>query len=375
MNLLTESPLDSHRFGLRVMRGHLTPPVEARALAREISDAACDVAIVRVPVGNPRALEALPRLGLPIRHADTLVYYVCDLERHVPAALRNRDLAFDLARAEDLESLGPIVAATFNGYVSHYHANPVFPADAVLAGYREWAQDHAAGEGRQLWVARRAGVIVAFAACETHGDTAEGVLYGVAPEAAGGGLYGDLIRHTQSVARAAGCRRMKVSTQVGNFAVQKVWAREGFHMDRAFDTWHVDALLSCGEVAHDADVMFDAADIRRFADTTGDRNPVHVDAAAAARAGFEAPIAHGVRIAAEVSRLLGMEDPGPGTIIRHLDLAFLRPVLTGRTYRLVSRFARRPTPASAGLAVTTLRHPEDGVCAIARADLVLRVPA
>src|SRR3546814_5792516 len=56
------------------------------------------------------------------------------------------------------------------------------------------------------------------------------------PEHAGGGLYGDLIRYTQARFRALGYRRMKVSTQVWNLAVQKVWSREGFSLVQAYDT-------------------------------------------------------------------------------------------------------------------------------------------
>lgn len=377
MTLLHDSPLDSARFGMRIGRARLDgSPPEARQLAREIMATACDVAIVRVPAGSPRALEGLERHGLPSVHADTLVHYTCDLRRHTPPSLRNGDIAFTLAVEHDLAELDPLVEATFAGYVSHYHANPLFRAADILAGYREWAAAHVSGEGRTLWLARREGRLVAFAGCQLHGGSAEGILYGVAPEAAGGGLYGDLIRHTQDAARRAGCSAMTVSTQVSNYAVQKVWAREGFHLVQAFDTYHVNALLSFGDCGPERRLVLSADDIRRFADVTGDHNPIHVDAEAAQRAGFDAPIAHGVHCAAEVSRILGMDDPGPGTVIRSLSLAFLRPVVAGRPYHLALRFPVRPTAESAGLAIATLRGPDGAPCLVARADLVLRgVPA
>ena len=373
MTLLIPSPLDSSRFGMRIARARLDGSHgQARQLAGEILATACDVAIVRVPAGQPRALQGLERHGLPVMHADTLVHYACDLGRHATPPLRNADIVFERAGPDDLPELGPLVDATFAGYVSHYHANPLFPATDILEGYREWAGAHVAGDGRTLWLARRAGRLVAFAGCVAQGEEAEGILYGVAPEAAGGGLYGDLIRHTQAAAREAGCRRMTVSTQVSNYAVQKVWAREGFHLVQALDTFHVNALLSFGRTAPERDVVFSADDIRRFADATGDRNPIHVDAGAARQAGFAAPIAHGVRCAAELSRVLGMEDPGPGTVIRSLQLAFLRPVLAGHAYRLALRFPLRPTRDAPGLAVATLADPDGAPCMIARADLVLR---
>ena len=76
-----------------------------------------------------------------------------------------------------------------------------------------------------------------------HRRHRDGRLLGEAQES-GGGIYGDLIRHTQADFASRGFSTMLVSTQVNNFAVQKVWAREGFHLFEAWDTYHVNALLS-----------------------------------------------------------------------------------------------------------------------------------
>lgn len=371
---LQPSPLDSDRFGLRVWRGRIEQ-VEPKALAAQILQAGCDVAIVRTPAGGA-GLGGLARWALPVLHADTLVYYRCDLERHAPPPLRNADLAFELAGPDDLPELRTLIAHTFSQYVAHYHANPLFARQDILDGYQQWAENHATAPGSMLWLARRDGQIVAFAACHEHaGDDGvpvfEGVLYGVAPDAAGGGLYGDLIRHTQAVAHQRGAREMKVSTQVHNYAVQKVWAREGFHLFEALDTWHVNALLQAGEVIVDRALSFSAEQIRRFAEVSGDANPLHVDEAAARAAGFPGRIAHGVLAAAELSRVLGTDAPGPGTVISHLDLAFLRPLVADVGYRLRIRIpgGLREGPMQAVAQV----HDGDGqACLLARSDILRR---
>lgn len=72
-----------------------------------------------------------------------------------------------------------------------------------------------------------------------------------------------------------------------------------------------------------------AEDIVLFADVTGDRNPVHLDAAYAAGTLFKAPIAHGMLTAGYISTVFGMELPGPGAIYVSQTLNFRGPVRIG----------------------------------------------
>lgn len=369
--MLTLSVPDSRRFGLRVVRGQVGDAA-TRELAEAILQAQADVAILRTPAGRPQEVQRLARWGLPVLHADTLVHYRCDLARHAPAPLRNAELAFTLAQPVDLAQVRALIAQTFRGYASHYHANPLFDRQAILDGYQEWAEGHALNAGASLWLARRADRVVAFAACREHpGGIAEGVLYGVAPDASGGGVYGDLIRHTQAVAKARGAHVMKVSTQVHNHAVQKVWVREGFHLEESLDTWHVNALLSAGEVIVDRPLAFSAEQIQRFAEVSGDANPLHLDEIAARASGFPGRIAHGVLAAAELSRVLGTDAPGPGTIIVRLDMAFLRPLIAGTSYRLLVRVPGgvRQGPMQA---VAQVHDALGQPCLLARSDILLR---
>lgn len=68
------------------------------------------------------------------------------------------------------------------------------------------------------------------------------------------------------------------------------------------------------------------ADIVRFADISGDYNPVHLDAEYAARSPFGKRIAHGFLTGALISAVLGMDLPGPGSIYVGQTLKFLAPV-------------------------------------------------
>ena len=72
-------------------------------------------------------------------------------------------------------------------------------------------------------------------------------------------------------------------------------------------------------------------DIVRFAEVSGDRNPVHLDADYAARSPFGQRIAHGFLVGSLISAAIGMDLPGPGSIYLGQTLKFVAPVHIGDT--------------------------------------------
>lgn len=71
------------------------------------------------------------------------------------------------------------------------------------------------------------------------------------------------------------------------------------------------------------------ADIATFAEVTGDKNPMHLDEAYAAKTIFKTRIAHGMLTAGYLSAVFGMELPGPGAIYVTQTLNFRGPVKIG----------------------------------------------
>jgi acyl dehydratase len=372
---LVHSPLDSERFGLRIFRGTLDD-VNDRALFADIVANAMDIAIVRTPAGGGGNLQRLGRYGMHPIHADTLVYYQVPLGKYEPNALRNEDLVFSEALPSDAAELEALVAHTFDGYRSHYHANPLLDGERILAGYAQWASGYLSPTqgGRVTWIARRNGKLVAFACCshDAEAKECEGILYGVHPDSAGGGLYGDLIRYTQARYREQGYGVMKVSTQIWNVAVQKVWNREGFVLSHAYDTFHVNACLSSGELRVERALQFSAEQVARFAEVTGDVNPIHLDDSAAISAGFSSRISHGMLAGGELSRIFGTEIPGAGTLFLRSELAFIAPIHAGRPHVLRIRFPA-PMPMGGRLVAVATIHDADGrLCLLGYNDLLRR---
>ena len=78
--------------------------------------------------------------------------------------------------------------------------------------------------------------------------------------------------------------------------------------------------------------QFSQAEVQAFANATGDKNPVHLDAAYAATTMFKKPIMHGMLSASLFSKVFGTLFPGEGTIYLKQSLAFLRPMYVDTAY-------------------------------------------
>lgn len=72
-------------------------------------------------------------------------------------------------------------------------------------------------------------------------------------------------------------------------------------------------------------------DIVMFAATSGDTNPVHLDAEYAATTPFEGRIAHGMWTGGLISAAIALNLPGPGSIYLGQNLSFRKPVMLGDT--------------------------------------------
>ncbi|MDD4690763.1 MAG: MaoC family dehydratase [Eubacterium aggregans] len=72
-------------------------------------------------------------------------------------------------------------------------------------------------------------------------------------------------------------------------------------------------------------------DVVKFAEVTGDNNPLHLDADYASKSMFGGRIAHGMISAGIISGALGTGMPGIGTTYLGQELSFCKPVKIGDT--------------------------------------------
>jgi 3-hydroxybutyryl-CoA dehydratase len=74
--------------------------------------------------------------------------------------------------------------------------------------------------------------------------------------------------------------------------------------------------------------------IRTFAKITGDNNPLHLDDEFAQKTVFKKRIAHGMLVASLISKVLGHDFPGAGTIYVSQNVKFRKPVYVGDEVRI-----------------------------------------
>ncbi len=116
-----------------------------------------------------------------------------------------------------------------------------------------------------------------------------------------------------------------------------------------------------------------ADDIALFAATSGDVNPVHLDAEYAASTPFGEPIGHGMWLGALVSAAIATRLPGPGSVYRSQSLQFKQPIKVGDTATVtltVIGLKARVRLATIGCEV----HNQDGVL-LAKGEAEVIAPA
>ena len=77
-----------------------------------------------------------------------------------------------------------------------------------------------------------------------------------------------------------------------------------------------------------------ADDVRQFAEVVGDLNPIHLDIAFAEGSFFKKRIVHGAFLGGLISKILGMDFPGQGTVYISQNSIFKRPVYVDTTVKV-----------------------------------------
>lgn len=115
-------------------------------------------------------------------------------------------------------------------------------------------------------------------------------------------------------------------------------------------------------------------DIERFAEMTGDRNPIHFDSDVAARSRFGGIVVQGGVTSGLLNALVAEDLPGPGSVFLHVDWSFRAPVRPGDVITAEGRVLSVREDKPICTLATTITN-QDGAVVLEGTAVVWRDPA
>jgi 3-hydroxybutyryl-CoA dehydratase len=120
--------------------------------------------------------------------------------------------------------------------------------------------------------------------------------------------------------------------------------------------------LVVGEKATYTKTITDA-DVRLFAQLSGDKNPMHLDEEYASTTRFKHRIAHGHYVASMFSTILGTQLPGEGCIYLSQEMKYVAPVYLNDTITATAEVTEKNIERNRVVISTTSTN-QDGVVVI-----------
>ncbi len=119
------------------------------------------------------------------------------------------------------------------------------------------------------------------------------------------------------------------------------------------------------------DKQISSDDIEKFAELSGDYNPLHMDNTYAKESIFGQRIAHGMLSASYISTIIGTKFPGNGTIYMQQNLKFKRPVYIGEYLKIRVELVELLENNKAKL-LTTIKSTKNGI--VIEGEALVKLP-
>ncbi len=232
------SPLDSERFSIRVARAAHITGSNLSEILDFCASTSIDLLIARCETDDIGVAQRIEKHGFLIM--DTLVYSKFDLIKDkIPDEPLNAEIR--TYRSEDRPWVRQIAAGAFKGYRGHYHADPKLDSGKCDEAYVSWAERSCDSKSvaDEVLIAEYANRPAAFATMRLNSpQEAEGVLFAVAPDVQGRGIFRSLLIGAMRWCKEKKVDRMLYSTQLTNIAAEKVLCRVGFQASHSLYTFH-----------------------------------------------------------------------------------------------------------------------------------------
>jgi len=240
--LASDAPEESIRFG-RVVRRYAYRGRDHQVLLRKIEQDCPDLAIVRVPETDKDLLRKFSTICDEVIVADCQVAYSRDNVRLGPPE-PPRDRTFEIREVteQDLELLDSIVEKVFEGYPSHYSANPRLRGFRILDGYKEWARSSVSEPSGTCFFWLKDRKLIGLATSSFSPTTCEISLAGLLPEHRKAGYLWHVGREVVEAVVKKNAPTTVTSVLVQNKPMHTVLSQLGFVADYSFYTVHLNML-------------------------------------------------------------------------------------------------------------------------------------
>ncbi len=236
--MISLSAIDQERFGIVTARD---PMMTTESLGPALEYCRVNgvrLLIARCSTEDLRVAQRLEEAGA--RLMDTLVYFT----RHLNVAEPGQLGAVPVRRLREGEAdeIRNVAAEAFRDYFGHYHADGRLARAACDEVYASWAHRSCLDErvASRVLVAEHEGRVAGFLTLATRGpEEQEIVLNAVDPRAQRHGIYRSLLLAAIEQARNDHAKRLIISTQLTNVAVQRTWTRLAFEPARSYYTFHL----------------------------------------------------------------------------------------------------------------------------------------
>lgn len=112
-------------------------------------------------------------------------------------------------------------------------------------------------------------------------------------------------------------------------------------------------------------------DVNKFAELTGDCNPLHVNKDFAKQTSFKDIVAHGLLGAAYISTVIGTRMPGPGALWVSQNFDFLRPVRLGDVLYITAEVLKKNERERLLTLDTRIKNQNDELVLSGRGDVIV----
>ncbi len=224
---------DSKNFRINIARAYPTNIHDACMAEKYCVGNKVEMLITRIPTFNMALVHELERRGHELR--DTLMYWKIHLaSKSTPTDVG--EIPIRLAIPIEYNDVGRVAKEAFKDYYGHYHSDKRLDREDCGNVYVNWAIEQT--KYKPTFIAEDEGRIVGLATMDINDGEAEYKLGGIIPEYQGRKIYKSFLVKIIELCREKNISILTISTQIDNYAVQKVWARFGLEPYMSEYTFH-----------------------------------------------------------------------------------------------------------------------------------------